>query len=1266
MQKITYISSWVFIMVSCFCSSVFAQQPVVRSFSDSSFNSSRICSNDMLLRELRKDKNFVVKENKMNDQILHFARPSAPDTLTLPVVIHIINQSPYGISDAMVINGINDLNNAFSKSGPYAASPGADAKIRFCIAKKDPDGGITTGITRTTSYYGDHLNMDNEDARLKNLIQWDPSRYINIWFITNIDAEAYANFTCGVWTRLGVGGYATMPPGGGASDGIVVTAFGALLAHEMGHYLGLYHTFQGGCYNFNCATDGDRVCDTPPDGTVQPSSACNTPGNSCNTDTLSAYSNGFFTTDVPDQIDNFMDYGNGSCSRQFTQGQADRMRAAILTQRAGLLQDECSPPCAEIIKAEFLRDTAYTSIGETVNFANTSAGAANYSWLVNDVLGSSAANFTYTFNTAGKYKITLKAFNTDTSCFAASTTYVIVSCGVSARFYTDKKTIASTLPLYPDSIIFTNTSYRGQTYQWLIANDKGMAEQVVTTAVNLTYVFPVPANYTIRLIATNGACSDTTAYYFVWVQDAQPDGVVFPYSAFCYQQTKVILNLCIDNYGFAPLPKGTPVTFYDADPRLPGAKKLSPTFYLPYETVGGNCRYCFYNHILDVGYARLNQVYAVFNDSGNAEILSLPNTALPEKNYLNNVSAVSGIRFTVNVNPPTATLLPGDTLQLQAFASSNGLSYLWSDAYKLSCTACSNPQLYADSDRVKRVIATSGYGCKDTTFVTIKVPPADDFTLKINNVICASKDSMLVNFTVFNSFFRGVIPKGLQVSFYNGNPATNTAVLLKPVYKVPATVNALQATFSTTIQLMPQGTLYAVVNDSVLIIPVSLPSTPLLEKVYTNNFTSLPYVPNNVLIDTAICQGSNYFGYNTTGTFVDTLVGYNGCDSIRTVKLLVKPIFKTTINLVLCQGETYAGYSASGIFVDVFMAVNGCDSTRTLNLTIKPIFKTSVTKIICQGENYGGHTSTGLYVDVFTAVNGCDSTRTLTLTVNPTKALTVNAEICEGETYFAGGKLQTRTGVYFDTAQTYLGCDSIKTTNLIVHPNPQPNLGEDRGICKDTTYTMNPGIFARYIWQDADTSSTYTTAVLGKYFVEVKNEFGCKAADTILLNSVLPRPANFLPADSNLCKGNILQIATPGYKTYQWNTGSTNSFIDITNTGTYKLQVTDGFDCLGIDLLKVFFYTDCIIIGIPSAFTPNSDGLNETFKPFIPAPVTNYRMQIFNRAGQLLFETQDYKKGWDGTYKGNPQDPLAYVYYITLKDYRGTVEKRKGSFVLIR
>ena len=103
----------------------------------------------------------------------------------------------------------------------------------------------------------------------------------------------------GGWFRLQVGGYATMPPGGGATDGIVVGGFGKVLAHEMGHYLGLYHTFEGGCYNADCLTSGDRVCDTPPDNSVRASFSCTLPENSCFTDTLSSYSNGFFPVNVP-------------------------------------------------------------------------------------------------------------------------------------------------------------------------------------------------------------------------------------------------------------------------------------------------------------------------------------------------------------------------------------------------------------------------------------------------------------------------------------------------------------------------------------------------------------------------------------------------------------------------------------------------------------------------------------------------------------------------------------------------------------------------------------------------------------------------------------------------------------------------------------------------------------------------------------------------------------------------------------------------------
>jgi len=252
----------------------------------------------------------------MNRQIINASRQLNDSIITLPVVIHIVNPNPFSIPDAAVIAGIKDLNDAFSKAGLYAAGPGADTKIRFCIAKKDPDGGLTTGITRTTSYYGSDLNMDIEDGPLKNLIQWDPSRYINIWLIINIHGESYANYSCGVWTRLGIGGYATLPPGGNSLDGIVITGFGKLLAHEMGHYLGLYHIFQGGC------TDGDFVADTP--AQFVPHFKCPVGIDTC------PVSAGL------DDVGNFMDYTQDTCMTHFTAGQVDRMVSQSQTYRPNL------------------------------------------------------------------------------------------------------------------------------------------------------------------------------------------------------------------------------------------------------------------------------------------------------------------------------------------------------------------------------------------------------------------------------------------------------------------------------------------------------------------------------------------------------------------------------------------------------------------------------------------------------------------------------------------------------------------------------------------------------------------------------------------------------------------------------------------------------------------------------------------------------------------------------------------------------------------
>jgi hypothetical protein len=255
------------------------------------------------------------------------------------------------------------------------------------------------------------------------------------------------------------------------------------------------------------------------------------------------------------------------------------MQAAIATLRPGLLQNSCDPPCTETIVAAFTRNNPYPLPGDVINFTNQSSGATSYEWLVNGTVAGTTAGFSTSFAAPGKYKVTLKAFGTG-SCFASFSHEVIVTCGVTARFYTDRREIAAIAPKYLDSIRFTNTSVGATTYQWLMRNDKGMAEQVISTAKDFVYVFGTPANYTVRLIATTGSCSDTTGSYFIPVTDPTPDASLWMTGADCYQETKVRVSFFVCNNGFGPIPQKTPVTFYDGDPRTVTAKKLG-TFQLP-------------------------------------------------------------------------------------------------------------------------------------------------------------------------------------------------------------------------------------------------------------------------------------------------------------------------------------------------------------------------------------------------------------------------------------------------------------------------------------------------------------------------------------------------------------------------------------------------------------------------------------------------------------------------------------------------------------
>ena len=296
------------------------------------------------------------------------------DPVTLPIVVHIIHDNgPENIPDDTIFKAIENLNLRFSNEPPHDQNEGTNTKIQFCLASFDENGNPASGITRDVSELTDFNQMPpKSDTALVNISSWDPYQYINVYVVKSICS----------WSVCDMVGYAYLPQLPYAkSDGIFIE-FNHLtslaLTHEVGHYLGLYHTFNldfvDPCLNSNCMLDGDKVCDTPPDDTHE-TYFC--PLNSCGSelDDTSGYSP--FAEDVPDS-QNYMDYG--TCSLVFTEGQGQRMRATLDTIRFSLLQ---SPGCEGILfpppVANFSITKTYLCGATSVSFFDSSENNP-YKW----------------------------------------------------------------------------------------------------------------------------------------------------------------------------------------------------------------------------------------------------------------------------------------------------------------------------------------------------------------------------------------------------------------------------------------------------------------------------------------------------------------------------------------------------------------------------------------------------------------------------------------------------------------------------------------------------------------------------------------------------------------------------------------------------------------------------------------------------------------------------------------------------------------------
>lgn len=347
-------------------------------------------SSDLHQKNLQFDTNYSKTFITPNNKLLSGAA-LINGVYYLPIVVHIIHTgeaigSTLNPSDNTVDSMINQLNQIFFTTHPNYVNinnGGTYIPIQFVLAKRTPNCTNTNGIVRfnassNSTYNNFGVKYDNiygsgiDQGVLASFSFWNSEDYINLWVVKNIDGY--------------VTGYAYYPTGTPFSyEGIVIEAqmfkLDMLLAHEMGHYLNLRHTFEGSSGsscppNSSCSTQGDFVCDTDPH--LESTTGIITDYNPCTGNNIGSVTK------------NIMSYSQLMPNR-FTIGQKDRMISALINLRPSLISSlGADTPQWTYPSLTITSDTNNICKGQSVKltaiYNNQSSKPPYYKWYKNGVL----------------------------------------------------------------------------------------------------------------------------------------------------------------------------------------------------------------------------------------------------------------------------------------------------------------------------------------------------------------------------------------------------------------------------------------------------------------------------------------------------------------------------------------------------------------------------------------------------------------------------------------------------------------------------------------------------------------------------------------------------------------------------------------------------------------------------------------------------------------------------------------------------------------
>ena len=890
------------------------------------------------------------------------------------------------------------------------------------------------------------------------------------------------------------------------------------------------------------------------------------------------------------------------------------------------------------------------------NTSNIVSGTLTYNWSFGDGGTSTAASPTHSYLAAGTYTVKLIT-TSNNGCMDSLTQSVTVYPKPTTAF-----AASSNQCLANNSFTFTNTSNitgGTLTYNWTFG-DGG-----TSTAASPTHSYLAAGTYTVKLITTsNNGCTDSLTKTVT----------VYPKPTTAFAASS---NQCLANNSF--------------------------TFTNTSNIVSGTLTYAW-----------------SFGDGGTSTAASPTHSYLAAGTYTvklittSNNGCMDSLTKTVTVYPKPTTAFGASSNQCLAnnsftFTNTSNvlggtLTYNWSFGDGGTSTATSPTHSYAASGTYTvKLITTSNNGCMDSLTKTVTVYPKPTSSFSLNTLPqCYNGNSF--TFTNASNISSGSIT--YTWLFGDGN----TSAAINPTYSYSSS-----GTFSVKLIATSDNGCIDSLRKTVIVYPKVVAGLNLLNNMQCFKNNRFIFTNNSVPAVGGLYQwdlGDGTFSTATSPVHTYAAVGN------YTVKLLV------TLTSGGCKDSL-----TQSIFVlsSPIATFNILDSAQCLSSNVFSFVNNTITGSAYLwnfGDGFGSnmtspthtYSATGIYpvmLKVFTP-NGCNDSITKSVVIKPmpTGAVTISRTvICQGDTaklvatggvnyhwYKNGTPISgitdsvfytTSSGTYTVDITNALGCTSQATNNvqLKVTEKPVANFVFDKYCAGRSTNFTNTSSFGNslpvsFLWMMPDSSkatsynATYNFNTAGTYKIKltVTSTLCSRLADSVeksinieaqekgirynSLNAVVSKP---LPLKAR-------QIGI----SYYWSPGT---FLDnpmIYNpvfTGTkqqeYNINITKPSGCAVIDTQLVRIHSNFDIL-VPQAFSPNHDGNNDWFFPFLIGDIELTNFKVINRWGVVVFETNTDRPGWDGNYKGEPQPVDGYVWEAKARDKQGNEIRRKGTVTLVR